>query len=75
MLFPILQELEQKGHLKVLVNKGVVSTTSLFHYEIYLEYDKRKQTTKRNKTAIVFELTELFKVSEKTVYTALRKFK
>lgn len=75
MVFPIIQELEQNGYLKVLVRAGMVSTKVMYHYEIYLEFDKRKKTTKKKTEDIVSDLQEDFHVGRSTVYNIIKTFK
>lgn len=73
-VFPILHDLEKEGKLKELVKGGVLSTRVLKHYEIYLEFDKLKRTTKMRVSEIVFELSERFKLSEVTIYKIKKDF-
>ena len=70
-----LTELDKNGTLKKLIRFGVIPLKFLQHYEIYLEVDMQWKTSQKNKSAIVTDVTEKFRVSEGQVYTILREFK
>lgn len=74
-ILPIIVELEKKGNLKPLIKAGILSTKVGFYYEIYLEYDKRKKTSKKTSSYIVDDLAEVFNVSRQTIYKAIKTFK
>lgn len=74
-MITILNELNNKGDLKKLVQAGLMSTKVLLYYNIYLQVDKMKRTTKICMTEIVSRTSEQFQVSEKTIYLAYKKLK
>lgn len=69
-----LIKLRENGELKQLVSGGYLSTKTLAHIEIYLEFDRRKRLGHRT-TDIVFDIGEIFKKSPATVYAILKKFR
>lgn len=75
VVFEIIQEIEQKGHLKKLIAAGLMSTKLVLYYEIYLEYDKAKRTTKKKTVDIVSELCDKFGVCDSTIYKVIKIFK
>lgn len=84
MIFPIIVELEEKGYLKSLTKAGLISTKVHFHYEICIEYDKRIRVKTRNGKVklsekghrhIVVDLSNLFDVTEQTIYKVIKTFK
>lgn len=74
-MITILNELNKRGELKRLVQAGLMSTKVLLYYNIYLQVDKMKRTTKICMTDIVSRTSEQFQVSEKTIYLAYKKLK
>jgi hypothetical protein len=68
----ILIKLNKDGVLKELFKKGIVSPKIGYYYEIYLEYDRLKTVRKMRTTDAVTHVAEKFKVSEATVYLAIR---
>ena len=74
-MIEILNKLNEAGYLKRLVAAGLMSSKVLMYYEIYLEVDKLKRTTKLPMTDIVGRLSDQFRVSDKTIFVAYKRIK
>lgn len=70
-MIDVIMELEKNGVLKKLTSAGFISTKLFLYYEIYLEVDKRKKTTKLSQSKIVADVADVFRVSEQTIYRAI----
>lgn len=68
----ILTKLAISGELHVLVKCGIVPPKILFYYQIWQEVDKQQRTTSKGRMQIITEVSDVFKVSHTTVYTALK---
>lgn len=73
-MIDILIDLQKKGELIKLVRGGVMSTKVLSHVEIFLEYDKRIKLGGKS-ADIIFDISEIFKVSQRTIYDVIKKYK
>ena len=75
MILQLIQRLEKSGELKQLINSGFLSTKILFHYEVFLEFDKTLKTQNKLVCDAVTETAEKFKLNESTVFRIIANFK
>lgn len=75
MMLELLNKLSQSGELKQLVQFGIVSTSVLNHYELYLEYNKRITIfTNKSKTNHIEEMADQFNFTVQHIYRIINKF-
>lgn len=70
----ILRDMETNGTLQRLVNVGFVPVKTKIYYEIFLEYDKQRRTTKKQRLQIICDIATQFRMSERQIYRALKIF-
>lgn len=70
-----LQEMEQDGTLKALVDASFLPCTTYFKLEVLKYFDAQKRTTKKGTTKIVGDAAIIFGVSDDTIYKIIRKLK
>lgn len=73
-MIEVLTKLSATGDLKKLICSGLMSTKVLTHYEIYMEFDRRKKLNHKT-VDIVFDLSDIFKISVTSIYAIIKKFK
>lgn len=73
IVFELIQELEKGNMLKPFVRNGIVASKIFRYYEVYIEYDKLKKTTKKGKMDRVSELSDKFRLSERTIQSIVKQ--
>ena len=69
-VYQILQELQDAGTFKILYQTGMFNPRSIFYYDIYVQYNKRKVLNKGKKPNVTL-LAGHLGVHRSTVYRAI----
>lgn len=72
MIVDELEKLIESGTFKKLVNAGIVSVKVKMQYDIYKRYCEISKVKTANVREIVWDVSDEFKVSESTVFLALK---
>lgn len=78
MIADEIQELDKSGKLKLFLKAGVIPVRVKCQYDIFQFYKKELDKNVRCNDCIMQSISntsEIFKVSERTVYTAIKAMK
>jgi len=70
--YQLLKKLEHEGTLKLLIKKGIVSTTTLFYLEVYTFYLESFSKFNKKSDSVYFT-ADKFNISDQSVYRIILK--
>lgn len=71
----LLQQVEANGFLKMLLSRGLMSTTVPFYMEIHLQVCAEMLLNGGKKRRAVLQVSERLDVDERTIWNALKQMK